>query len=85
MYSAVYVISIFLYMAITRDFERFHYKFLKDEILFRTTEAIFLVKHPKRKNKIFPYKTALSKVNFNTNSIGSTEWIYHKEWSFVTS
>ena len=38
-----------------------------------------------RLNAAFPYKTAASKVNVKTNSMGSTKWTYYKQWSFATN
>ena len=44
-------------------------------------EYRFLVETTKIENTSFPFKTALSEASVKTNSIATTKWTYHKEWS----
>ena len=53
--------------------------FWKMKTFFKKLEYRFLVESSKIENTTFLYKTALSKVNVKTNSMGSTKWIYAKE------
>ena len=48
-------------------------------------EYRFLVESIKIENASFPYKTAISQANVKTNRMMSTEWTYHKEWSFASN
>ena len=59
--------------------------FWKTQTLFKNLEYRFLVESTKIENATFPYKTALSEVNFKTNKTGSTKWTYHKDWSFASN
>ena len=49
------------------------------QTFFKKLEYRFLVESIKIDNITFPYKTALSEVNVNTNRMRSTKWTYHKE------
>ena len=55
------------------------------QTLFKTLEYRFLVESTKIDNITFPYKAALSEANVKINRMGSTEWTYHKEWSFASN
>ena len=73
-------------MTITGFFERFQYfnfetNFFKNGNLFFKKNG-FLVENTRIENAIFQYKTVQSEANVKTNRMGSTRWIYHKEWSF---
>ena len=35
-------------------------------------------------NSSFSFKTALSEANVKTNRMATTEWTYHKVWSFAS-
>ena len=59
--------------------------FWKTNTFFKKLEYRFLVEATKIENTSFPFKTALSDTNFKTNSMGTTKWTYHKEWSFVNN
>ena len=48
-------------------------------------EHRFLVKSTKSENATFLHKTAMSEANVNTNSMGRTKWICHKERSFASN
>ena len=54
--------------------------FLKDENLFQKNWISYclLVESTKIENATFPYRTALSAANFNTNRMGSSKQTYHK-------
>ena len=47
-------------------------------------EYRFLVETTKIENTSFQFKTALSEASVKTNSIATTKWTYHKEWSFAS-
>ena len=51
---------------------------------FKKLEYHFLVETTKIENTSFSFKTALSKPNVKTNRMATTEWTYHKEWSFAS-
>lgn len=46
---------------------------------FEELEYHFLVENTTIEREIFPNKTALSKTHVKTNTMGSTQWAYHKE------
>ena len=54
-----------LYVTITGNFERFQYFNFKTNFL--KNKNLFLVQSTTLENAIFPYKTALSETNVNTN------------------
>ena len=58
-------------MAITGYFNCFNFE-------TNFSEIYFLVESGKIENATFPYETALSEVNFKTNSMGNTK---NEEWS----
>ena len=47
-------------------------------------EYRFLVETTKIENTSFRFKTALSEASVKTNSIATTKWTCHKEWSFAS-
>ena len=51
----------------------------------RNEEYRFLVESIKIKSASFPYKTALSEANIETNRMGSTKRNYQKEQSFASN
>ena len=56
------------------------------QIFWKTgLEYHFLVESTKIENTSFPYKTATSEANINTNRMVSTKWTYHKEWRFASN
>ena len=59
--------------------------FWKTKTFFKKLEYHFLVETTKIENTSFPFKTALSEANVKTNRMGTTEWAYHKEWSFASN
>ena len=48
-------------------------------------EYVFLVESAKTENITFPFKTALSKINGQTNGKGSRKWIFHREQGFTSN
>ena len=48
-------------------------------------EYWILVEATKIENISVPYKTALSEANVKTNRMATTNWTYHKEWSFASN
>ena len=58
-------------MAVTGYFNCFNFE-------TNFSEIYFLVESGKIENATFPYETALSEVNFKTNSMGNTK---NEEWS----
>ena len=50
---------------------------------FKKLEDRILVETTKIENISFPFKTALSEANVQTNRTETTKWTYHKEWSFA--
>ena len=52
---------------------------------FKKLEYRFLVETTKIENTSFPFKTALSEANVKTNRMATTNWTYHKEWSFASN
>ena len=59
--------------------------FWKAKTFFKKMGYAFLVETTKIENTWFPFKTALSEANVKTNSMATTKWTYHKEWSFVSN
>ena len=60
-------------MTIRESFERFQYlnykmDFLENENIFQKTEVLFLAESKKIENASFPYKTAISTANVQTNN-----------------
>ena len=49
---------------------------------FKKLEDRILVETTKIENISFPFKTALSEANVETNRMVTTKWTYHKEWNF---
>ena len=49
-------------------------KFSKKRKLFTKMEYLFLVESTTVGKAIFPYKTAVSRVNVKSNKMGSTKW-----------
>ena len=70
-------------MTITENFKRFQYFskqiFWKTKTSFKKLEYRFLVESTKIENASFPYKTAISEANFQTNRM------VNKEWSFASN
>ena len=58
--------------------------FWKTKTFFKNLEYRFLVETTKIENTPFQFKTALSEANVKTNSMVTTKWTYHKEWSFAS-
>ena len=48
--------------------------------IFKKLEYRFLVESTKIENASFQYKTAMSEVNVNINSIVSTKWTYFENF-----
>ena len=76
-------------MTISGNFERFQYfnlktGFWKTKIFFKKLEHRFLVESTKSEHASFPYKTATSEANVNTNRMVSTKWTYRKERTFAS-
>ena len=59
--------------------------FWKTKAFFKKLEYRFSVETTKIENTSFPFKTALSEANVKTNRMATTEWTYHKEWSFASN
>ena len=59
--------------------------FWKTKTFFKKLEYRFLVRSTKIENAPFPYKTAISEANVETNKMVSTKWTYHKEQSFASN
>ena len=53
--------------------------------IFKKMEYRFLVEATKIENTSLPFKTALLEANVKTNSMATTKWTYHKEWSFASN
>ena len=53
-----------------KNFKKLKYRLLVETTLIESTS--------------FPFKTALSEANVKTNSMATTKWTYHKEWSFAS-
>ena len=81
--------SACFYVRISRNFKRFQYfnfktlSFWKKKTFFKKQKYRFLVESTKIENASFPFKTAIAEANLKTNSMVSTKWTYHKEWSFA--
>ena len=58
--------------------------FWKTKTFFKKLEYSFLVETTKIESTSFPFKTALSEANVNTNRMATTKWAYHKEWGFAS-
>ena len=52
--------------------------FWKTKTFFEKLEYSFLVESTKIENTLFPYKTAISEANVQTNRIVTIKWTYHK-------
>ena len=59
--------------------------FWKTKTFFKKLGCGFLVETTKIEKTSFPFKTALSEANVKTNSMATTKWTYHKEWSFASN
>ena len=59
--------------------------FWRTKTFFKKLEDNFLVEATKIEITSFPFKTALSEANVNTNGMETTKWTYHKEWSFASN
>ena len=59
--------------------------FLKTITFFKKLQYYFLVGGKKIENASFPYKTAISLADVETNTMVTTKWTYHKEWSFSSN
>ena len=55
------------------------------QALIKKLEYHFLVESTKTDNITFPYKTALSEANVETNRMESTKLTHHKEQSFASN
>ena len=55
------------------------------KIFFKKLKHRFLVENTNIENASSPYKTAITKANVKSNSMVSTKWTYHKEWSFASN
>ena len=51
---------------------------------FQKLEYCFMVETTYIENSSFSFKTALSEANVKTNRMATTEWTYHKVWSFAS-
>ena len=78
MWQSVKILNVFN----TFNFET---DFLENETVFQKTGVTFLVESTKIENASFPYKSAISKANDNTNKVVATKWTYHKERSFASN
>ena len=58
---------------------------MKTKIFFKKLEYRFLVESTKIENTSFPFKTAPSEANVKTKRMATSEWTYHKEWSFTSN
>lgn len=52
--------------------------------ILKNWSIIFLVENTTTEREIFPNKTALSKTHVKTNTMGSTQWAFHKESNLAT-
>ena len=52
---------------------------------FKKLEYRFLVETTDIEDTSFPFKTALSEANVQTNRMTTTKWTYHKERSFASN
>ena len=59
--------------------------FQKTITFFKKLKYCFLVGDTKVENASFPYKTALSPADVETNTMVTTKWTYHKERSFSSN
>ena len=59
--------------------------FLKTKFFFTKLEYRFLVECITIEKGSFPYKTAISEANVETNRIVTTKWAYHRELSFTSN
>ena len=59
--------------------------FWKTKSFFETLEYRFLVETTKIENTLVLFKTVLSEANVKTNRMATTEWTYHKGWSFASN
>ena len=59
--------------------------FSKANTFFKKLDYRILVESARIESASFPYKATLSEANVKTNSMGSTRWAYHKEWSFASN
>ena len=57
----------------------------KTKTVFKNLEYGFLVETFKNNNTSLPFKTALSEGGVKTNSMATTKWSYHKEYSFASN
>ena len=83
--------SACFYVTNGESFKRFQYLltleqiFWKTKTFFKKLKYRVLVETTKFENTSFPFKTALSEANVQTNRMGTTKWTYHKEWSFASN
>ena len=76
-------------MKTSEKFEHFQYfnfetDFLENKTFLKKLEFNFLVECTKINKASFPYKTAISEANVETNRMVNTIWVYHKERSFAS-
>ena len=78
MWESVKVLNVFNTLTLIQIF-------WKTKTFFKKLEYRFLVETTKIENTLFPFKTALSEANVNTNRMAATKWTYYKEWSFASN
>ena len=59
--------------------------FWKTKTFFKKLEHCFLVETTEIESTSFLFKTALSETNDKPNRMTTTNWTYHKEWSFASN
>ena len=59
--------------------------FWKTKTFFKKLEYCFLVETTEIESTSFLFKTALSETNDKPNRMTTTNWTYHKEWSFASN
>ena len=52
---------------------------------YEKLEYRFLVEITKNENTSFSLKIALLEANVKTNRMATTNWTYHKQWSFASN
>ena len=59
--------------------------FWKTKTFSKKLEHDFLVETAKIENTSSPFKITLLEANVKTNLMATTNWTYHKEWSFASN
>ena len=78
MWQSVKVSNVFITLTLKQVF-------WKTKTFFKKLENHFLVETIKIENTSFTLKTAVLEANVKTNSMATTKWTYHKEWSFASN